>query len=93
MTKKKPTGRRKKVEDSYYCEACKKKFKSKKAYENHLKSKAHKKKVAALLAKSKLKEEMKEDSESQAPSVVVTTTYDDQTVCLFSNHKSESIEE
>ena len=87
-----------KLVDEYYCEVTKKKFKSQAAYENHLNSKKYKQELAKFKAeKEKLQSEPTlapaEKSEKQTPSKSVLTTDKDQSVCLFSNVVSESIEE
>lgn len=85
---KKVQGNRK-VSESVYCPACKKKFSNKTTYKNHLNSKKHKKN-----AKIYEKRKQEEPSESKSVSVAITkTSYDDQKVCLFSNHESASVEE
>lgn len=72
----------------------KKKFKSKAAYENHLKSKKYKKNLKKFLADKKNPAPAPTvESQSEASSAFpVRTTLDSPNICLFSNFESESLE-
>lgn len=78
-----------KVQETFFCDCCKKKFKNEVTYKNHCNSKKHLKKFKEF---EKI-EAVKTDEKEEITEVVIETTLDNNNRCLFSNHLSNSIEE
>ena len=101
-TAKEGEGGDQKKDGSYYCVACGKSFKNKKAYENHLQSKKHQEmilkfeKTPAPLHPAVEEEEEEEDEEDMEVEEVDSDEWEDEPIemvdCLFCPHHSSSLE-